>query len=147
MRFYPDYVPPFEYEPTRERFAVDHLDDDLGNAVVSLMDFQPRDVLFVFTGFLVDHVTQFSLQLTANWHIHDPFFAGMLMHSCEPNAIIIPDRHICVAQKQIRGREIITIDYEGTEEQLFRPFTCRCGTSKCRGRIGGRRYYAREGIT
>lgn len=33
--------------------------------------------------------------------------------------------------------EYLTMDYETTEEELFREFTCCCGSDKCRGLIQG----------
>jgi hypothetical protein len=36
--------------------------------------------------------------------------------------------------------ELLTMDYDETEDILFRAFQCCCGSTRCRGTVGGRLY-------
>jgi len=43
------------------------------------------------------------------------------------------------ARKQINPNEFLTMDYESTEDELFRFFNCGCGSENCHGYITGRK--------
>jgi SET domain-containing protein len=58
------------------------------------------------------------------------------MHSCEPNCCIAFAANSMVAIRPIEAGETITRDYEATETWFNHPFWCRCGSRRCRGRIG-----------
>ena len=137
-RLYPDTVPPFEGEPFREDFEVRDLGDPVGRAVVSHRNFHVGDVLASFAGEWISEITQFSLQRTPNSHIEDLHFAGMMTHSCSPSCKVIFDPPRIVALKPVSAGEILTIDYDDTEDVLARGFQCRCGSATCRGWVSGR---------
>jgi hypothetical protein len=63
--------------------------------------------------------------LTPDWYIN---------HSCEPNAGS-DEAFTTRALRDIAAGESITTDYELEEADGLRPFTCRCGSRVCRGRI------------
>ncbi len=138
MRFYPKEVPVFPNEPNREQFQIIFNTARQGEGLQSLRSFQSGDVLFAFTGFILPNVTLYSLQLQKNLHIHDPYFMGKLLHSCDPNAEADVENLLIRALKPIESGTFITIDYENTEDYLFRPFECSCGSPQCRGVIRGR---------
>ena len=140
MRFYPDCVPEFEHEPTTHRFSIEYINADFGEGIISLDVFRLGDIIFAFTGYLVDRVTEYSLTISEKQHIHDPYFAGKLMHACEPNAFLDINRRTCIARARILPGDIVTIDYEETEDKLFKVFTCKCAAVTCRGVIRGLRY-------
>jgi hypothetical protein len=137
-RFYPDSVPLFPHEPTTDLFAIRKLGDNVGEGVGALKTFYPGDIIFAFTGFMIDSITQFSLKYADGLHLHDPFFMGKVLHSCEPNSYCDMSRRLFVATKVINSGEIITMDYAQTEDVLFKSFFCSCGSSKCRGYVTGR---------
>ncbi|NJL93987.1 MAG: hypothetical protein HC915_09775 [Anaerolineae bacterium] len=87
-RFYPDFVPPFPNEPTQERFAIRQIGDSEGQGVVALVNFEPGDVVFGFTGFFSSEITLFSLQVTPGLYLHDPFFMGKVLHACDPTCTV-----------------------------------------------------------
>jgi hypothetical protein len=64
---------------------------------------------------------------------------GMLLHSCSPNAMVNMTSLEVVALHGIKAGDAITMDYETTEDVLYRAFNCECGSPNCRGRITGRR--------
>lgn len=144
MRFYPDSVPPYPHEPDRSRFDIRPVDDQRGVGVVSLVEFAPGDLVFRFTGFLLGEITQFSLQISPDEHIHDPFFMGKVLHHCEPNCRVEISTRSFYALKPIHPGEIVTMDYDTTEDALFKPFQCSCGAPSCRGLIQGRNPTARN---
>ena len=137
QRFYPEQLPRFPYEPTRDRFSISSLGNDVGEGVRSLVSFRPGDVVFGFTGFFSNEVTLFSLQLSEGLHLHDPYFYGKLLHSCEPNMRADTVKRQFIAIKPIAKNDLITMDYARTEEYLFRTFPCGCGAKSCRGIVAG----------
>jgi|GEM_PF-478963 len=138
LRFYPDYMPEFSYEPTRDRFHIGYENDHIGEGVRSLVSFAAGDVVFACSGILCTEVTQFSLQLAPSLHLHDPYFYGKILHSCEPNT------HVDVATRQFRAvrpinpGDFVTMDYAQTEDYLYRCFPCACGAPTCRQSVQGR---------
>jgi hypothetical protein len=60
-------------------------------------------------------------------------------HCCDPN-VWMSDEVTLVARRDIAAGEELTIDYclfEGDEDHVP-PWTCRCGSARCRGRFTGR---------
>ena len=138
-RFYPEQLPRFEYEPTRDRFSIVSRGDNVGEAVVSLCEFAAGDIVFACTGFFSTEVTLFSLQITPTLHLHDPYFYGKLMHSCDPNVRVDVNSRQFIATRAIRPGDVVTLDYAASEDYLFRSFPCRCGAVHCRGIVSGRK--------
>lgn len=139
LRFYPDYLPAFPFEPTRERFHIGYENDHLGEGVRALVPFSCGEIVFACTGFVSSEVTQFSLQLSPGLHLHDPYFYGKILHSCDPNT------HVDVVTRQfkavhpIQPGDFVTMDYAQTEDYLFRNFPCACGAVNCRREVLGRK--------
>lgn len=137
-RFYPEQLPAFANEPTRDRFAINHINNGVGEGVVSLGRIEPGEIVFTCTGFFSPDVTLFSLQITPELHLHDPYFYGKLLHSCDPNSYVDLNTRTFIALKAINPGDFITIDYARTEDYLFRTFPCSCGAEHCRGVVAGR---------
>lgn len=143
-RFYPDTVKPYPFEPTRDRFDIVSTGNGRGEAVVSLVRFKPGETLFVFTGPVVPDITLFTLQLSEHQHVHDPFFMGKVLHSCSPNARVVMTERRFIAVDWIEPGDCITMDYESTEDRLFRGFMCRCGSPDCRGLVRGAKVHPED---
>ncbi|MCU0849132.1 MAG: SET domain-containing protein-lysine N-methyltransferase [Spirochaetes bacterium] len=137
-RFYPEFYPRFPYEPTKERFDIIKT-DDVGEGIISLAVFRPGETVFRFAGILMDEMTLFTLQLQPGHHLHDPFFMGKVLHSCEPNMACDMASQTFTAVREIKPGDFLTMDYETTEDQLFRSFECHCGSPNCRKFIMGRK--------
>jgi tyrocidine synthetase-3 len=138
-RFYPDFYPRYSYEPTRDRFSIIP-SGEKGEGMISLVDFEPGDIVFRFMGLLSEEITLFTLQMGPGAHIHDPFVMGKVLHCCDPNMVCDMDTRIFTAVKPIRSGDYLTMDYETTEDQLYRSFNCGCGAENCRGFIAGKNY-------
>jgi tyrocidine synthetase-3 len=141
MRFYPDFYPTFAYEPTKDRFEIRYIGDGVGQGVVSLVEFEPGDTVFRFTGVFSSEITLFTLRVNDFLHLHDPFFMGKILHSCDPNCHVDMETRTFTAIKPIQAGEFVTMDYAQTEAILYRPFPCECGAVNCRHFIVG---YAEE---
>ncbi|XOV83602.1 MAG: metalloregulator ArsR/SmtB family transcription factor [bacterium] len=138
LRFYPDYMPEFSYEPTRDRFHIGYENDHIGEGVRSLVNFAAGDVVFACSGVLCTEVTQFSLQLAPGLHLHDPYFYGKILHSCEPNTRVDLATRQFKAVRPIYPGDFVTMDYAQTEDYLYRCFPCACGAPTCRKSVQGR---------
>jgi len=138
LRFYPAHIPCFEGEPSRLDFAIRRVDETVGEGLVALRDFAVGERVFAFTGVVMDGITQYTLQLPSGRHIDDPYFMGKSLHHCDPNCRADMTALTFTAVRPIRAGDFITIDYDHTEDRLFKPFDCNCDAVQCRGVIAGR---------
>jgi len=138
-RFYPEFMPQFENEPTRDRFDIVKVNDGVGVGVIAREDFKAGDLLFTFTGFFSAEITQYTLQVRDGLHLHDPYFMGRVLHSCAPNTTCDMETRTFHALRDIKAGEFITMDYCETEDYLFKIFPCECGADNCRGVVKGRK--------
>ncbi|GAB4520724.1 MAG: hypothetical protein OHK0046_31340 [Anaerolineae bacterium] len=136
-RFYPEFFPAFEYEPTTDNFAIQRVSDGVGEGVVALVDFEPGSIVFRFTGIFSADITQFTLRVTDELHLHDPIFMGKILHSCDANCDVNMQTRTFTAKRHIKAGEFVTMDYAQTEAHLYRNFECCCGASNCRGFVTG----------
>ena len=137
MRFYPEFIPPFAYEPTKDRFEIRRVNNGVGEGVISLVDFNVGDLVFVFTGSFSSEMTQFTLTVNEALHLHDPFLMGKILHSCDPNCYVDMPTRSFIAIRPIKAGDFVTMDYAQTEPHLFKDFVCSCGASNCRGLVQG----------
>ncbi|MCA8928550.1 MAG: SET domain-containing protein-lysine N-methyltransferase [Alphaproteobacteria bacterium] len=134
-RFYPDAVPEFPHEPTRERFAIQSIGRGMGEGVVALTPFHAGEIVFRFTGFFCSDITLFTLQVEPGVYLHDPYFMGKILHRCDPNCDVDMVTRTFTARRRILPGDWVTMNYEQTEDRLFRPFTCHCGERPCEGTL------------
>ena len=138
-RLYPEFVPPFQNEPNKERFKI-ITNPDKGEGIIALVPFSAGNVVFAFAGVLLTEQTLHTLQYRPGQYVHDPLVMGKVLHSCEPNMVCDMETRTFTALRDIEAGEYITMDYETTEDALFRSFVCGCGSPKCRGLIRGRKF-------
>lgn len=136
-RFYDGLCEPYPYEPTTDRFAVIH-SEDVGLGLIALQRLAKGDTLFKFYGPTLNHQTLFTLQKAPGIYIEDSLVMGRVLHSCDPNMLCDMTNQTFTALKAIAAGDYLTMDYETTEDELFRSFECQCGSSNCRGHIKGR---------
>lgn len=137
-RFYPDHYPVVPNEACWEDFRVLDVDGERGQGVLVLRDFSQGSVLFRMNGTLTTEMTLHSLQMAPGLHLDDPYLAGKVLHCCEPNSWLDVETRIYFATRDIVAGELLTMDYDETEDVLFRAFECCCGSTRCRGSIGGK---------
>lgn len=133
LRYYPECMPHFKYEPTRENFAIKPISDDCGEGVVALKAFRKGEIVFAFSGYYMSEITLFTLQVKPGQYLHDPYFMGKILHRCDPNCDVDMEKRLFTARRDIKPGEWVTMNYEQTEDRLHRPFICRCGAKPCEG--------------
>ncbi len=130
-RFYPEALPPFAHEPTTDKFAIRPIGGNVGEGVVALRGFEVGETVFAFTGFYSSEITLFTLQVEPGLYLHDPYFMGKILHRCDANCDVDMQKRTFTARKPIMAGEWVTMNYDQTEDQLFRPFNCVCGAKPC----------------
>lgn len=138
-RIYPFDVAPDPHLPTTRKFAVLAVTGTIGKGIQTLVAFDRGDLVSRFTGQLSNHIMQHTLQVSPDTHLNDPYFVGLLTHSCAPNCLLDMARLEIRALVDITPGDVLTIDYAVTEDKLHRQFPCHCGASNCRHWITGRR--------
>ncbi|WP_218919079.1 SET domain-containing protein-lysine N-methyltransferase [Pandoraea pulmonicola] len=78
-----------------------------------------------------------TLQVSESTHLYDPYFAGLLLHSCSPSVMLDMKRLEVFALRDIEIGEFLTMDYASTEDILARQFPCACHSANCRHWITG----------
>jgi hypothetical protein len=136
-RFYPGHIAKHKDEPVKDKFQIAH-HPVYGEGVVSKVFFSSGQLLFRFDGSLRHDQTLYTLQIEPGLYIEDLYFMGKVLHSCEPNTFIDMKSQECWCSRPIQPGDFVTIDYEATEDELFRSFQCQCGSNNCRGQIVGR---------
>ena len=137
-RFYHDLCAPYPYEPTRDLFGVVY-STEKGEGLITLTCFEPGDKVFRFFGIAKRVQTLYTLQKAPGIYIEDPIVMGKVLHSCNPNMICDMETQTFIAIKHIKSGQYLTMDYETTEDALFRAFECGCGNKNCRGLIQGKK--------
>ena len=138
-RFYPSYIPVLSWEPLRTNFIIPESPEEIKKGVVSLASFEKDDMIAQLTGFVLPFQNLHSLEHSEGIYYCDEFFAGYLIHSCNPSAYLRMSDFTLHALRNIPAFTAITIDYEATETKLHQPFNCKCFSDNCRGFIEGNR--------
>ena len=123
-----------------------------GSGIFALQPIAPSAVLIVWTGRILTAEQTLPLMSTPDKHyilqIGDGFYQTPLQayrepadwtnHSCHPNAGFGAQSPVClVAMRAIGVGEEVTFDYGmcETDERLWEPMECMCGSAQCRGWI------------
>jgi len=139
-RLYPAKIPFRVGEANKERFKT-IINSKFGKCIISLVDFEIGQLVAILHTEMIFKVAKLhTVQIENGVHIYDPWFAGLITHSCEPN-LILDTKVLCFfAIRKIVSGDILTQDYELTEDNLYKKFNCKCGSSHCRGEIKGKLY-------
>ncbi len=133
MRLYPDWIPIAEKEPTKKNFEkINH--PEYGYGIVSKTHFSPGEVIARIYGDIIRSTAELhTVQKSPGVHIYDEWFTGLVLHSCDPNTYFDQEEETFIAIKEINSEDIVTCDYQATEDFLARSFECKCGAPNCRG--------------
>ena len=110
--------------------------DHTGERLYAARRFRPGDVVLSF-----DQIEwrpqrdRHTIEHPFGGHLFHPALAKVA-HSCDPNCRISFGNRVLLAIRSIAATEPVTIDYLTTERAISHPFDCRCGSPRCRGRIG-----------
>lgn len=143
------FIYPYELDnkagyPTRKDFSIKAKDGEVGYGVYTKKPFKRGSMVARFSGNIINQVVQHSLQINPASHVHDPHFAGLLLHSCSPNVALDMLDFTIWAIKDIEAGEALTMDYATTEDMLFKQFKCVCESGNCRHWITGRKEQVNE---
>lgn len=95
-------------------------------------------VLLTYDGPVIDHPTRLSIQVDEGVHIEGTEDSNAFVnHACDPSAYVDWDARCLRARRDLAADDELTCDYCTTDEVLAEPFTCRCGSPRCRGEIRG----------
>lgn len=144
FRHYNGLCASFKNEPTSDRVAVVPCGDK-GEGLAARRSFKKGEIVFKFWGRVLNEQSLYTLQIQPGLYIEDPIVMGKVLHSCDPNMSCDMETLTFTAARPIAPGDLLTMDYESTEDELFRPFECGCKSSKCRGKIQGRKYAALPG--
>lgn len=125
--------------PPHKAFTIKKQSGDIGYGVYSKKTIGRGSLVARFSGTIIHDVVQHSLQIRPGIHIHDPHFAGLLLHSCNPNVMLDMQDFTIWAIQDIEPGEALTMDYASTEDHLFKQFKCLCRSENCRLWISGRK--------
>lgn len=140
-RYYPSSIPVQSYEPLTDNFAILDFPDDIGKGIISKISFEEGDLIANLSGVIINHQLLHTLQISEYQYVLDPF-GGFLTHNCSPNAELRFNPYSLYSIKKIEPSNILTIDYEKSEDYLTREFYCSCKSPNCKKYIVGKK--ARE---
>jgi len=119
-----------------------------GHRLVSTMPIRRRGLVYKISGHRVLARPNYkSVQIGLEAHIEENECLRYLNHSCSPNVWINAAMLECIALRDIRPCEELTIFYPSTEWEMSRPFICRCGAPRCLRLIAGAKYLALDTLS
>lgn len=132
-----DELPVSQGYPSRRSFKIVPTNDRQGKAIAALLDFQRIRRICKVSGQLLAAPGPYTRRMLPGIHVYDPFFSGLLLHSCDPNVFLDMSELWLWSLKDISKGTLLCMDYASTEDQLFQQFACQCGSPECRGWITG----------
>ncbi|ROM97299.1 SET domain-containing protein [Pseudomonas brassicacearum] len=123
--------------PSTAHFTVNQAEDGRGAAITAQRDYLRISRICRVSGLLIHTRRLHTLQLAPGIHVYDPFFSGLLLHSCDPNVFLDMSELWLWALKDIVPGTVLCMDYASTEEKLTHQFACQCCSPDCRGWITG----------
>lgn len=123
--------------PSSEQFQV--VQDVKGTeaGIKARVAFDSRVRIAKVSGYALRERRVHTLQLSSRIHLYDPWFSGLLLHSCHPNVFFDSTYLEVWTVQPIAAGTLLTMDYASTEDTVFRQFACQCGELNCRGWITG----------
>lgn len=136
--FYHNRYPVKVHSPKLKDFSLVYLNHKVQLGIVTRRQFCKGDVVADLNGEVVTDIRQHTVQISDKLHLFDPYFSGYISHSCDPNLQLIGADLQLIALKDIAAQERLTLDYNDTEDTLFKAFQCQCGAAQCQGWIEGK---------
>ena len=139
-------------------FRVDYDPDHNWYGLAASRDIKTNEIVFedevtAFTVVTKPHVekhwspelkqvfSRYAWPLDSDQHLYavwseDPQKWRPINHHCEPNTTFdAPHSLNCIATRDIKKGEMLTLDYATFCDYTMKPFDCVCGSPKCRGLI------------
>lgn len=112
--------------------------EECGVGIYALRPFARGECIGSFIAEPTHKIMQHTLQRAPDDHLHDPYFVGFFLHSCNPNVVVDMHQQRVFCIRDIAKDEPLCMDYASTEDTLFRQFSCACNAPNCRQWISGR---------
>lgn len=125
--------------PKESDFEVVYKDERSGKGVICYRAFKRGEVIAHMAGEVINEIRQHTLQISPDRHLFDPYFSGYFLHSCSPNISLDMANMTVTALCDIPADSYLYMDYAETEDHLFKQFPCSCGSTNCRGWVGGKK--------
>jgi SET domain-containing protein len=125
--------------PKKSDFEIHKTSKSKGLGVITKRAFAKGEFVAKMAGPTVDTIQQHTLQIAKDVHLHDTYFSGYFLHSCDPNIHVDMQKLEVTALKPIKKNAYLYMDYSDTEDYLFKIFKCGCGAKTCRGIIRGKK--------
>ncbi|WP_339533170.1 SET domain-containing protein-lysine N-methyltransferase [Pseudomonas mucidolens] len=123
--------------PSERHFQVMRTRNGRSTGIKAKVAFDKRMSIAKVSGHVVGERRQHTLQMSSHIYLYDPWFSGLLRHSCDPNVFLdITELELWTTQA-IHPGTLLTMDYASTENVLYQQFECHCGADNCRGWITG----------
>jgi len=124
--------------PCARNFQVVRTRNGRGAGIKTRTAFDSRVRIAKVSGHALRERRLHTMQISSYIHLYDPWFSGLLLHSCNPNVFLdISELELWSILPIPRGT-LLTMDYASTEDVLFQQFACQCGELNCRGWITGK---------
>lgn len=123
--------------PSAKHFQAVQNANGTGAGIKARIAFDGRVRIAKVSGYAVSEPRLHTLQLSPRIHLHDCWFCGLLLHSCNPNVFFDTTYLELWTVQAVPAGALLTMDYASTEHALFRQFACQCGELNCRGWITG----------
>jgi hypothetical protein len=123
--------------PSARDFEIRQATDERGPGIAARKSFAAMERMCRVSGFLMGQRDPHTLQVLPDAHMYDPYFTGLLVHSCNPNVFVDMSELWLWALTPIAKGDCLTMDHASTEQKLYRQFACRCDSSNCHGWITG----------
>lgn len=134
-------IDPSRYEVIEHHAIADLVLDPLSGmkGLIANRHFTKGELISDFSsGKVVSKPDYLTVQLDDHKHINlQPEYLQYMNHSCDPNMFVDTEAFRIVALKEIQPGDELTFFYPSTEWKMDRPFDCRCGSSKCIGKVEG----------
>jgi uncharacterized protein len=125
--------------PQKEDFVINKTSQHKGLGVLTNKSFKVGELVAKIAGPKVTEIQQHTLQINQDLHLHDTYFSGYFLHSCDPNINVDMQKLEVWAIKPIKKNTYLYMDYSETEDYLYKVFECTCQSSNCRKIIRGKK--------
>lgn len=138
---------PREGYPSSQQFEVVYTEDRREAGIKTKVAFDRQRRLCKVSGHALGERRLHTLQISPRIHLHDPWFSGLITHSCNPNVFLDTSYLELWSVQAIAAKTLLTMDYATTEDVLLQQFACQCGADNCRGWItGSQEHWNLEGV-
>lgn len=115
--------------------------------LMSTDSFKQGEVVLEFEKTFQENPDQHSLQVKEHKHqtsTESKAYENFIKHLCDPNCYIDFESLELKTLRDIQQNEEISFNYLTTEYDMKVPFTCNCGSEKCKKEIKGFKYLSKE---